>query len=96
MIRQKGYKIPVIGLTGNVMDEDTQYFIKNGVTTVLHKPLTIANMHQCLDVYARPKKPRLSKQFHQPTGSPLAILSEVDSGRIIQHQEIDGQEEYRV
>lgn len=76
------------------MDEDTEYFIKNGVSTVLHKPLTINSMHHCLEVYG-PKKTLKYSLTTSPPSLPLTSLSEgYNSERV--HQISDEQEEYRV
>lgn len=38
-----------------MLDEDTEYFMKNGATSVLHKPLTIASMQTCLANHRNPQ-----------------------------------------
>ena len=41
-LRDLGYKYPIYGLTGNVMQEDIQHFLESGANYVLSKPLDIA------------------------------------------------------
>lgn len=38
IIRGMGYTHPILGLTGNVLDSDVNYFIDSGVNAVLAKP----------------------------------------------------------
>ena len=41
-LRDLGYKYPIFGLTGNVMQEDVQHFLESGADHVLSKPFEIA------------------------------------------------------
>mmetsp|Transcript_42801 Transcript_42801/g.55006 ORF Transcript_42801/g.55006 Transcript_42801/m.55006 type:complete len:107 (-) Transcript_42801:223-543(-) len=40
-LKELGSKIPVVGVTGNVLKADTDFFIGKGVLEVLHKPLKV-------------------------------------------------------
>jgi CheY-like chemotaxis protein len=40
-LRELGCKIPVVGVTGNVLKADTDFFKKQGALEVLHKPLNV-------------------------------------------------------
>lgn len=40
-IRESGYVIPIVGVTGNVLPADKCFFMAHGANTVLHKPLSI-------------------------------------------------------
>lgn len=40
ILRNNNCTIPIIGLTGNVLKEDIQYFIDHGANSVLTKPLS--------------------------------------------------------
>mmetsp|Transcript_42809 Transcript_42809/g.55014 ORF Transcript_42809/g.55014 Transcript_42809/m.55014 type:complete len:1070 (+) Transcript_42809:88-3297(+) len=48
-LNELGYTIPVIGVTGNVLKADTDYFIEKGAIEVLHKPLNIAVIKNLLN-----------------------------------------------
>ena len=38
-IRELGYVNPIIGVTGNLLEEDVAEFLKNGANTVIGKPV---------------------------------------------------------
>jgi hypothetical protein len=38
VIRALGYTAPIFGLTGNALDSDVQYFLKQGADRVIPKP----------------------------------------------------------
>mmetsp|Transcript_42802 Transcript_42802/g.55007 ORF Transcript_42802/g.55007 Transcript_42802/m.55007 type:complete len:125 (-) Transcript_42802:158-532(-) len=40
-LKELGSKIPVVGVTGNVLKADTDFFIEQGALEVLHKPLNV-------------------------------------------------------
>lgn len=48
-IRNMGHKLPIFGVTGNVMNEDTTLFIMHGADVVLHKPLSIQKLLKALN-----------------------------------------------
>jgi CheY-like chemotaxis protein len=43
-----GCKVPVIGITGNVLAEDKEYFKEHGVVEVLTKPLTLSQFESTI------------------------------------------------
>jgi signal transduction histidine kinase/CheY-like chemotaxis protein len=44
-LRKCGYTLPIYGLTGNVMPNDVEYFLKSGVDHVLPKPFQITDFN---------------------------------------------------
>ena len=50
-IRSIGYDGPIIGVTGNVLDDDIECFLKNGVNEVLSKPVKEKVLGQTLLKY---------------------------------------------
>jgi CheY-like chemotaxis protein len=40
-LRELGYRMPIIGVTGNVLAADKAFFIAHGANSVLHKPLSV-------------------------------------------------------
>lgn len=48
LLRENGYTIPVIGLTGNLLQEEVDYFIESGANFVVSKPLTISRLNECI------------------------------------------------
>ena len=47
-IRKLGYENPIIGVTGNVMDDDVEKFKKKGVDEVLGKPVKNDDLRELL------------------------------------------------
>lgn len=45
-LRDMGVTIPVIGVTGNVLPADKEYFLNHGANAVLHKPLNINQLKE--------------------------------------------------
>ena len=43
-LRLKGCKIPIIGVTGNVMGSDIDLFVRHGANEVLGKPLKLPQL----------------------------------------------------
>lgn len=43
-LRDMGLTIPIIGVTGNVLPADKEYFLNHGANAVLHKPLSIEQL----------------------------------------------------
>lgn len=43
-LRRRGVMIPIIGVTGNVLEADRDFFFEHGANAVLHKPLHIADL----------------------------------------------------
>ena len=44
IIRELGYRGPIIGISGNVLPEDVKYFKNHGATGVLPKPLKMTDL----------------------------------------------------
>lgn len=47
-LRAEGYFTPIIGVTGNVLPEDQQYFLCSGANRVLRKPLSLPLLEKTL------------------------------------------------
>ncbi len=43
-IRKIGYHGPIIGVSGNVMDDDKQIFLNSGASAVIEKPVDITKL----------------------------------------------------
>ena len=50
-LRELGYIIPIIGLTGNVMDDDIKNFTEHGANEVLGKPTKKEKLNEILNKY---------------------------------------------
>ena len=50
-IRDLGCNIPIIGLTGNIMEDDIKYFKDNGANEVLGKPTKKDKLNEILNKY---------------------------------------------
>jgi len=50
-IRQLGYINPIVGVTGDVMDEDMKKFIEKGANGVLGKPVKNEDLQEVLIRY---------------------------------------------
>jgi CheY-like chemotaxis protein len=48
IIRALGYSAPIFGLTGNALDSDVEYFLKNGADRVMAKPFNMLLFKQNL------------------------------------------------
>jgi CheY-like chemotaxis protein len=48
-LREMGYDMIIIGVTGNVLPEDRDYFLRHGVDAVLPKPVTIASLMETFE-----------------------------------------------
>jgi signal transduction histidine kinase/DNA-binding NarL/FixJ family response regulator len=69
-IRKLGFQKLIVGVTGNVLEEDVKYFISKGADTVLGKPVGIARLNE---VWKDPHH-RQSKILSR------AMLVKIDSG----------------
>ena len=49
MIRDSGCNAKIIGVTGNVLTEDINYFVSMGADKVLAKPVNMAAIQECWD-----------------------------------------------
>ena len=47
-LRELGITTPVIGVTGNVLKEDSEYYLQCGANKVIHKPFTIKTLERVL------------------------------------------------
>ena len=50
-IRALGFSMPIVGVTGNAMEEDKDEFIQAGAQHVLTKPVNVAKMKAMLAAY---------------------------------------------
>ncbi len=50
-IRELGYTLPIIGLTGNIMEDDIKYFKEQGANEVLGKPTKKNKLDEILNKY---------------------------------------------
>lgn len=50
-IREMGYTLPIIGLTGNIMQDDVNYFKEQGANEVLGKPTKKDKLNEILNKY---------------------------------------------
>ena len=48
ILRSKGCKIPIIGITGNVLSDEQQLFLESGVNAVLAKPFEMDSFLECV------------------------------------------------
>lgn len=51
VLRNLGYTMPVLGITGNVLSNDKEYFLNNGANKVLQKPITLSALEATIDEY---------------------------------------------
>eukprot|EP00602_Paraphysomonas_sp_CaronLab_P002944 CAMPEP_0185031032 /NCGR_PEP_ID=MMETSP1103-20130426/18263_1 /TAXON_ID=36769 /ORGANISM="Paraphysomonas bandaiensis, Strain Caron Lab Isolate" /LENGTH=768 /DNA_ID=CAMNT_0027566387 /DNA_START=468 /DNA_END=2774 /DNA_ORIENTATION=- len=42
ILRDADFSIPIIGVTGNVLQADVDFFLAHGATAVIHKPITVS------------------------------------------------------
>jgi CheY-like chemotaxis protein len=49
LLRNMGVVIPIIGVTGNVLEEDKRYFKQHGANDVLCKPTTLEQLQACFE-----------------------------------------------
>jgi CheY-like chemotaxis protein len=54
-IRRLGFSGPIIGLTGNAMEGDINYFIARGANQVLTKPLKIDDFDKAVGIETPPQ-----------------------------------------
>jgi signal transduction histidine kinase/CheY-like chemotaxis protein len=70
-IRKLGFQNLIVGVTGNVLDEDVKHFVSKGADTVLGKPVGMARLNE---VFASP-------HLHHRASTSLnrAMLAKLDS-----------------
>jgi CheY-like chemotaxis protein len=82
-LRGEGCKIPIIGVTGNVLPADRDHFLAHGANLVLHKPLRIAELEQAVsDLNEKPKLTVSTHNGHNSKVSP--IVEDEPSGGIME------------
>jgi CheY-like chemotaxis protein len=54
-MRELGYKGPIIGVTGNALPSDVEYFMSSGANAVLAKPLQIAQLRETIAAHCNAK-----------------------------------------
>ena len=47
-LRSRGFKQPIIGVTGNVLSQDVDCFLAQGANSVLSKPLQVVDLDAAL------------------------------------------------
>ena len=73
-LRGEGCKIPIIGVTGNVLPADRDHFLNHGANLVLHKPLRIAELEQAVSDLNN--KPKLTVSIHNGHNSKVSPFVE--------------------
>ena len=51
VLRDKGFTIPIIGVTGNVLPSDNDFFLAHGADVVLSKPLDLNKLNQVISQF---------------------------------------------
>jgi DNA-binding response OmpR family regulator len=79
-LRARGVRLPIIGVTGNVLVADKNFFMSHGANAVLHKPLTITNLEILIEQFSKTldlevhngtvstASPRMMVEVSQPPG----------------------------
>jgi CheY-like chemotaxis protein len=44
-----GYSMPIIGVTGNILNPDVQLFLQSGANSVLPKPLVMKDLYKAYE-----------------------------------------------
>eukprot|EP00615_Pteridomonas_danica_P019679 CAMPEP_0114411440 /NCGR_PEP_ID=MMETSP0102-20121206/24668_1 /TAXON_ID=38822 ORGANISM="Pteridomonas danica, Strain PT" /NCGR_SAMPLE_ID=MMETSP0102 /ASSEMBLY_ACC=CAM_ASM_000212 /LENGTH=598 /DNA_ID=CAMNT_0001579357 /DNA_START=1484 /DNA_END=3280 /DNA_ORIENTATION=- len=79
-LRELGYKMPIIGVTGNVLKSDTDFFKEQGATQVIHKPLNVKVVRDILsrelkyDPLPSPTSPLYFPIIPSPSSSPSKLI----------------------
>jgi CheY-like chemotaxis protein len=45
-LRELGYAMPIVGVTGNILSADVSFFIESGVDSVLPKPVVMKDLYE--------------------------------------------------
>jgi CheY-like chemotaxis protein len=45
-LRELGYSMPIIGVTGNILTSDVTYFLESGASSVLPKPIVMKDLYE--------------------------------------------------
>lgn len=48
-LRNMGFNVPIIGITGNVLPQDVEMFLSHGANAVLAKPLTLLALEEAIE-----------------------------------------------
>lgn len=54
LLRQTGYTGPIVGVTGNIMQEDVDLFLSAGANEVIGKPLKLEKLQEIISGRASP------------------------------------------
>ena len=66
VLRSLQCNVPIIGITGNVLSEDTEFFLKHGATRVIHKPFTVQALEKVLrEISLTPSQPMITSSAVQ-------------------------------
>jgi len=65
-LRERGYEIPIIALTANVMAEDKEIYIKSGMQDFLSKPIVPQELERVLKKYMTDDSSAQDKPQNQP------------------------------
>ena len=52
-LRSRGYKQPIIGVTGNVLPQDVDCFVSHGANSVISKPLQAKGLDEALQAMGK-------------------------------------------
>jgi CheY-like chemotaxis protein len=78
-IRDLGFKGLIIGVTGNVLEEDRKHFMKQGADAVLSKPLDFDQLYALLSVSPQIINECVQKRVTRGTAIATAVVSVVDA-----------------
>jgi len=56
ILRLYGVRIPIVGVTGNALEEDIRAFYDAGANQVLTKPVTVSQLEKTLDTFVKPRQ----------------------------------------
>jgi CheY-like chemotaxis protein len=79
-LRKLGFTCPIIGVTGNVLPADRDYFVASGADEVLTKPLYLEDLHACVQRLSLARD-RDRVQRTSPR-SPMSVVSRPGSGSL--------------
>ena len=57
LIREAGYKEPIVALTANVVEEQVGFFLQNGFDDIISKPIVMRQLNVIMNTYVRDKQP---------------------------------------
>jgi CheY-like chemotaxis protein len=50
-LRELGYSMPIIGVTGNILNADVTYFLESGANSVLPKPVVMKDLYEAYEKF---------------------------------------------